>query len=191
MLGNTHHRNFTGLSEYPKVTAVTKEYEKERTNMKRLLLGIGVFGLALGIGIMGISYASEAPQVRENFFEKKVSNDKADKKNLLEDVLSDLVEEGTLSQNQSDSVLSAVESKKLTMKAERKEIKNLINEMLEDGKITIVELDSVATIDQEKIDRFKEHFSEELEDGVISEEEFKDNIKSHYRKGHHKSKGSK
>ena len=191
MLGNTHHRNFTGLSEYPKVTAVTKEYEKERTNMKRLLLGIGVFGLALGIGIMGISYASEAPQVRENFFEKKVSNDKADKKNLLEDVLSDLVEEGTLSQNQSDSVLSAVESKKLTIKAEREEIKNLINEMLEDGKITIVELDSVATIDQEKIDRFKEHFSEELEDGVISEEEFKDNIKSHYRKGHHKSKGSK
>ncbi len=191
MLGNTHHRNFTGLSEYPKVTAVTKEYEKKRTNMKRLLLGIGVFGLALGIGIMGISYASEAPQVRENFFEKKVSNDKADKKNLLEDVLSDLVEEGTLSQNQSDSVLSAVESKKLTIKAEREEIKNLINEMLEDGKITIVELDSVATIDQEKIDRFKERFSEELEDGVISEEEFKDNIKSHHRKGHHKSKGSK
>ena len=191
MLGDTHHRNFTGLSEYSKVTAVTKEYEKERTNMKRLLLGIGVFGLALGIGIMGISYASEAPQVRENFFEKKVSNDKAYKQNLLEGVLSGLVEEGTLSQSQSDSVLSAVESKKLTMKAERKEIKNLINEMLEDGKITILELDSVATIDQEKIDRFKEHFSEELEDGVISEEEFKDNIKSHYRKGHHKSKGSK
>ena len=191
MLGDTHHRNFTGLSEYSKVTAVTKEYEKERTNMKRLLLGIGVFGLALGIGIMGISYASEAPQVRDNFFEKKVSNDKAYKQNLLEDVLSGLVEEGTLSQSQSDSVLRAVESKKLTMKAERKEIKNLINEMLEDGKITIVELDSVATIDQEKIDRFKEHFSEELEDGVISEEEFKDNIKTHYRKGHHKSKGSK
>ena len=159
--------------------------------MKRLLLGIGIFGLALGIGIMGISYASEAPQVRENFFEKKVSNDKADKKNLLEDVLSDLVEEGTLSQNQSDSVLSAVKSKKLAIKAEREEIKNLINEMLGDGKITIVELDSVATIDQEKIDRFKERFSEELEDGVISEEEFKDNIKSHHRKGHHKSKGSK
>lgn len=191
MLAITPLRNFTGLSEYPKVTAVTKEYAKERTNMKRLLLGIGVFGLALGIGIMGISYASEAPQVRENYFEKKVSNDKAYKQNLLEDVLSGLVEEGTLSQNQSDSVLSAVESKKLTVKAEREEIKNLINEMLEDGKITIVELDSVATIDQEKIDRFKERFSEELEDGVISEEEFKDNIKSHYRKGHHKSKGSK
>ena len=46
-------------------------------------------------------------------------------------------------------------------------------------------------IDQEKIDRFKDHFSEELEDGVISEEEFKDNIKSHHRKGHHKSKGNK
>ena len=191
MLGNTHHRNFTGLSEYPKVTAVTKEYEKERTNMKRLLLGIGVFGLALGVGIMGMSYASEAPQVRESFFEKKVSNDKAYKHNLLESVLADLVEEGTLSQNQSDSVLSAVKSKKLAIKAEREEVKNLINEMLEDGKITLLELDSVTTIDQEKIDRLKERFSEELEDGVISEEEFKDKIKSHHRKGHYKSKDSK
>ena len=41
------------------------------------------------------------------------------------------------------------------------------------------------------IDRFKERFSEELEDGVISEEEFKDNIKSHHRKGHHKLKGNR
>ena len=63
--------------------------------------------------------------------------------------------------------------------------------MLEDGKITLLELDSVSTIDQEKIDRLKERFSEELEDGVISEEEFKDKIKSHHRKGHYKSKDSK
>ena len=159
--------------------------------MKRLLLGIGVFGLALGVGIMGISYASEASQVSENFFEKKTSNDKVEKHNLLEDVLRGLVEEGTLSQNQSDSVLSALESKKLTIKAERQEVKNLIKEMLEDGEITVLELDSVTTIDQEKIDRFKERFSEELEDGVISEKEFKDNIKSHHRKGHHKSKGNR
>jgi len=184
-------RNFPGLSEYPKVATITKECEKERTNMKRLLLGIGVFGLALGVGIMGMSYASEAPQVRESFFEKKVSNDKAYKYNLLESVLADLVEEGTLSQNQSDSVLSAVKSKKLAIKAEREEVKNLINEMLEDGKITLLELDSVTTIDQEKIDRLKERFSEELEDGVVSEEEFKDKIKSHHRKGHYKSKDSK
>ena len=191
MLVITPLRNFSVLSEYPKVATITKEYEKERTNMKRLLLGIGVFGLALGVGIMGMSYASEAPQVRESFFEKKVSNDKAYKHNLLESVLADLVEEGTLSQNQSDSVLSAVKSKKLAIKAEREEVKNLINEMLEDGKITLLELDSVSTIDQEKIDRLKERFSEELEDGVISEEEFKDKIKSHHRKGHYKSKDSK
>ena len=191
MLVITPLRNFSGLSEYPQVANITKEYEKERTNMKRLLLGIGVFGLALGVGIMGMSYASEAPQVRESFFEKKVSNDKAYKHNLLESVLADLVEEGTLSQNQSDSVLSAVKSKKLAIKAEREEVKNLINEMLEDGKITLLELDSVSTIDQEKIDRLKERFSEELEDGVISEEEFKDKIKSHHRKGHYKSKDSK
>ena len=62
--------------------------------------------------------------------------------------------------------------------------------MFEDGEITVLELDSVTTIDQEKIDRFKERFTEELKDGVISEEEFKDNIKSNHRKGHHKSKGN-
>lgn len=135
--------------------------------MKRLFLGIGVFGLALSVGIMGISYASEAPQVRENFFEKKVSNDKAEKHNLLEGVLRGLVEEGTLSQNQSDSVLSALESKKLTIKAERQEIKDLIKEMFEDGEITVLELDSVTTIDQEKIDRFKERFTEEDRKSVV------------------------
>ena len=62
MLTITPLRNFSGLTEFPKVATVTKEYEKERTNMKKLLLGIGVFGLALGVGVMGISYASEAPQ---------------------------------------------------------------------------------------------------------------------------------
>jgi Ca2+-binding EF-hand superfamily protein len=84
-----------------------------------------------------------------------------------------------------------MEAKKLEIKSEKEEIKNLINEMLEDGEITLLELDSVNSVSQEKIDRFKERFSEELEDGVISEEEFKDNIKSHHRKGHHKSKGNR
>ena len=31
--------------------------------MKKLLLGIGVFGIALGVGIGGISYAAEIPVV--------------------------------------------------------------------------------------------------------------------------------
>ena len=87
--------------------------------------------------------------------------------------------------------MNTIAARKLEMKAERVEIKNLTKEMLEDGEITVVELDSVTTIDQEKIDRFKDHFSEELEDGVISEEEFKDNINSNHRKGHHKSKGNR
>jgi len=154
--------------------------------MKKSLLGIGVFGLALGAGIVGISYASEIPMAKEVFIQDEVSPNEGGKHNLLEDVLEGLVEEEALSVEQADTILN-----KLEMKAEREEIKNLIKEMFEDGEITVVELDSVTTIDQEKIDRFKDHFSEELEDGVISEEEFKDNIKSHHRKGHHKSKGNK
>ena len=146
--------------------------------MKKLLLGIGVFGLALGAGIVGISYASEIPMAKEVFIQDEVSPNEGGKHNLLEDVLEGLVEEEALSEEQADTILNTMAATKLEMKAEREELKNLIKEMLEDGEITVVELDSVATIDQEKIDRFKDHFSEELEDGVISEEEFKDNIKS-------------
>ena len=159
--------------------------------MKKLLLGIGVFGIALGVGIGGISYAAEIPVAEEVFIQEKVSPDEGGKHNLLGDVLQGLVEEGTLSEDQAETILNSMEAKKLEIKAEREEIKNLINEMLEDGEITLLELDSVNSVSQEKIDRFKERFSEELEDGVISEEEFKDNIKSHHRKGHHKSKGNR
>ena len=191
MLGNTHHRNFTGLSEYPKVTAVTKEYEKERTNMKRLLLGIGVFGLALGVGIVGVSYAAEIPVADEVFIQDKISTDKDSKHNLLEDVLQGLVEEGTLSEGQADAILKKMEAKKLEIKAERDEIKNLIKEMLEDEEITLLELDSVDSVNQEKIDRFKQHYSQELEDGVITQEEFKENMIGRHKKGHHKLKGNR
>ena len=159
--------------------------------MKKSLLGIGVFGLTLGAGIVGISYASEIPMAKKVFIQDEVSPNEGGKHNLLEDVLEGLVEEEALSVEQADTILNTMAARKLEMKAEREEIKNLIKEMFEDGEITVVELDSVTTIDQEKIDRFKDHFSEELEDGVISEEEFKDNIKSHHRKGHHKSKGNK
>ena len=150
--------------------------------MKKSLLGIGVFGLALGAGIVGISYASEIPMAKEVFIQDEVSPNEGGKHNLLEDVLEGLVEEEALSVEQADTILNTMAARKLEMKAEREEIKNLIKEMFEDGEITVVELDSVTTIDQEKIDRFKDHFSEE---------EFKDNIKSHHRKGHHKSKGNK
>ncbi|MFL2677909.1 MAG: hypothetical protein ACJ0GN_00945 [Candidatus Actinomarina sp.] len=157
--------------------------------MKKLLLGVGVFGLALGI--VGISYAAEIPIADEVFIQDKISTDKDSKHNLLEDVLQGLVEEGTLSEDQADTILKTMEAKKLEIKTERDEIKNLIKEMLEDEEITLSELDSVDSVNQEKIDQFKERFSEELEDGVISEEEFKDNIKSHHRKGHHKLKGNR
>ena len=159
--------------------------------MKKLLLGIGVFGLALGVGIVGTSYAAEFPVAEEVFIQEKVSPDEGGKHNLLGDVLQGLVEEGTLSEDQAETVLNSMEAKKLEIKAEREVIKNLINEMLEDGEITLLELDSVNSVSQEKIDRFKEHYSEELEDGVITQEEFKENMRGHNKKGHHKSKGNR
>lgn len=159
--------------------------------MKKLLLGIGVFGLALGVGIVGISYAAEIPMEEKVFIQDKVSTDKDDKPNLLEEVLQGLVEEGTLSEDQSDTILKTMETKKIEIKAERDEIKNLIKEMLEDEEITLSELDSVNSVNQEKIDRFKQHFSEELEDGVITQEEFKKNMIERHKKGQHKLKGNK
>ena len=117
--------------------------------MKKLLLGIGVFGLALGVGIVGTSYAAEIP-VAEVFIQEKVSPDEGGKHNLLGDVLQGLVEEGTLSEDQAETIQNTMEAKKLEIKVEREEIKNLINEMLEDGEITLLELDSVNSVSQEK-----------------------------------------
>ena len=159
--------------------------------MKKLLLGLGVFGLALGVGIVGISYAAEIPMEEKVFIQDKVSTDKDDKPNLLEEVLQGLVEEGTLSEGQADAILKTMEVKKLEIKAERDEIKNLIKEMLEDEEITLLELDSVDSVNQEKIDRFKQHYSQELEDGVITQEEFKENMIGRHKKGHHKLKGNR
>jgi hypothetical protein len=159
--------------------------------MKKLLLGIGVFGLALGVGIVGISYAAEIPMEEKVFIQDKVSTDKDDKPNLLEEVLQGLVEEGTLSEDQSDTILKSMETKKIEIKAERDEIKNLIKEMLEDEEITLLELDSVDSVNQEIIDRFKHYYSQELEDGVITQEEFKEYMIGRHKKGHHKLKGNR
>ena len=63
--------------------------------------------------------------------------------------------------------------------------------MLEDEEITLLELDSVDSVNQEIIDRFKHYYSQELEDGVITQEEFKENMRGHNKKGHHKSKGNR
>ena len=38
--------------------------------MKKSLLGIGVFGLALGAGIVGISYASEIPMAERGIYSR-------------------------------------------------------------------------------------------------------------------------
>ncbi|MDB2456008.1 hypothetical protein N9W48_01780 [Candidatus Actinomarina sp.] len=57
--------------------------------------------------------------------------------------------------------------------------------------ITLSELDSVDSVNQEKIDRFKQHYSQELQDGVITQEEFKENMIRHHKKGHHKLKGNR
>ena len=159
--------------------------------MKKLLLGIGVFGLAFGVGIVGISYAAEIPMDEKVFIQDEVSTDKDNKPNLLEEILLGLVEEGTLSEDQTDTILNTMEEKKIEIKAERDEIKNLIKEMLEDEEITLSELDSVDSVNQEKIDRFKQHYSQELQDGIITQEEFKENMIGRQKKGHHKLKGNR
>ena len=159
--------------------------------MKKLLLGIGVFGLSFGVGIVGISYAAEIPMDEKVFIQDEVSTDKDNKPNLLEEILLGLVEEGTLSEDQADTILNTMEEKKIEIKAERDEIKNLIREMLEDEEITLSELDSVDSVNQEKIDRFKQHYSQELQDGVITQEEFKENMIGRHKKGHHKLKGNR
>lgn len=59
---------------------------------------------------------------------------------LLEEVLADLVSEGTITQEQADAITEALGTKADEIKAENQELRELISGFLEDGVITADEL---------------------------------------------------
>jgi hypothetical protein len=91
---------------------------------------------------------------------------------VLEDVLSDLVEDGTIDQGQADAIVEALDAKTAEFRTAAQDLRGLIVGFLEDGVITAEELDQLPDVfpfnDLERI------FGDALDDGELTLEEFQE-----------------
>lgn len=90
---------------------------------------------------------------------------------FLEEVLSDLVGEGTIDQGQADAIVAAAEAKADEIKAEREAARELFQELIEDGVLTE---DEAAQLPEDHW-VFNEAFDEAWEDGELTTEEIREN----------------
>ncbi|REK12624.1 MAG: hypothetical protein DWQ40_10985 [Actinobacteria bacterium] len=91
---------------------------------------------------------------------------------ILEDVLSDLVEDGTIDQSQADAILDAVQAKAEELKARAAELREQIAQFLEDGVITADELAELP--EDHPFNNPDGIFAEALEDGELTLEEIQE-----------------
>ena len=104
---------------------------------------------------------------------------------FLQGVLSDLVSDGTLSQEDADAVIDAVETEAAAVQAERKVLREAIETALEDGVLTEAEA-SVLPDDHKWL---SEDFDEAWGDGELTTEEIRKlsphRGRNHFRRGAH------
>lgn len=86
---------------------------------------------------------------------------------FLEEVLDDLVGEGTIDQSQADAIVDAAEAKAEEVREERQAIRQILREGFEDGVLT--EEEAAELPDDHPL--FGEQFDEAWEDGELSKEE--------------------
>ena len=86
---------------------------------------------------------------------------------LLNEVLDELVAEGTIDQSAADAVLAAVETKAETLRAEREEMRELLKTLFEDGVLTADEAEQLP----EDHPLLSERFDEAWADGELTRDE--------------------
>ena len=89
---------------------------------------------------------------------------------VLEDVLSDLVEDGTIDQSQADAIVEALDAKTAEFRTAAQDLRGLIAGFLEDGVITAEELDQLP--DVFPFNNLERVFGDALDDGELTLDEF-------------------
>lgn len=105
---------------------------------------------------------------------------------ILEEVLSELVSEGSLAQVQSDLIMAALQEKKESLEAARAEAKELLESFWEDDVLTEDEISQLPFAEQILA---KDGVAEALADGQITRQEWGD-LRGESKFGHGK-KGSR
>ena len=95
-----------------------------------------------------------------------------DHRSILEDVLSDLVEDGTIDQSQADAIVEAVDAKAAELRASAEPFRGLIARLFEDGVLTAEELEQLP--DVFPFNQLERILSDALDDGEVTLDEFKE-----------------
>ena len=95
----------------------------------------------------------------------------ADRGGVLEEVLSDLVTDGTITQDQSEAITAALEEKKEEMAEQRQQLREQLDSFWEDDVLTTEEIEQLPFADRLLE---AEALSEMLEDGQITSEEMEE-----------------
>ncbi len=132
-----------------------------------LLVGAGF--VAAAVSAPSVASAQEETAEAKGFLQRGM--------NILSEVLSDLVGEGTINQDQADAVTEAVKAKAEEIKAEREALREMVHEFLEDGVLTA---DEAAQLPEENPFN-DEAFDEAWEDGELTIEEIRE-IRPHHRR---------
>lgn len=91
---------------------------------------------------------------------------------ILDDVLADLVDDGTIDQGQADAIVEALTAKAEELKAERQELRVLIEDLLEDGVLSADELAQLP--EDHPFNDPDGPYADALEDGELTIEEIRE-----------------
>lgn len=140
---------------------------------ERVLAATVVGGILAGAGFLATTVSAPAPAVaQENPSESSEAKDVAKfpvRSALLEEVLSELVEDGTIDQEQADAILQSIAEKAAAFRSEAEGLGSMIREFLEDGAISADELEQLPDIPL--FDDLETLLGDALDDGVITREE--------------------
>ncbi len=145
--------------------------------MKQKLLAATVAGgLLIGAGF--VTAAISNPGVASAQDDSQVSSEETyvgpfkDHGSVLEDVLSDLVEDRTIDQSQADAIVEALDAKAAEFRTAAQDVRSLIAGFLDDGVITAEELEQLPDVFPfNNLERF---FGDALEDGEVTPEELRE-----------------
>lgn len=126
--------------------------------MRKTLLIMATSALVVGGSLVAVAWTDETA----------ADNERGPIGHAVEEVLDELVADDTLTREQADAVLDALEERRDEVRAEMEETRALLDEFWSDGELT-----------QEEIDRLPEwhrwsELTEALEDGVITRDEVED-----------------
>jgi hypothetical protein len=139
----------------------------------RITTAIVAGGMVLGAGLLTIAIANPTVAAAQEDSDSTSGGNNERQHNrhgaILEEVLAGLVADGTISQSQADDITEALAAKTEAVRAEQKEVQELIYGFLEDDVITADELAQLP--DDHPFNDPDGPFAAALEDGELTRAE--------------------